>query len=233
MRANFKVAASFSRQLQGLRLFKCGWMGLFDHLLSRCVAPRLMCYYIQSNYVKTETKIYYISIHLAQQGPFPRCCIYHQTFWFSVWILVRQTRLILGVCGYEVWQQTAPAPQCPRWAPPSLSTPSICDGSSPAGSLRQGSQPSLPWKVVVTWDHPAVAQHTDGYSVSYSYWVMSVAATVLFLFCLCSYVNIRVYAYPVMVPCWIITFILYDLFWLSFPLVWGLTLYLIVSLCIQ
>lgn len=37
---SFKVTACKNRELP--ELCKCGWMGLFDHLLSRCAAPRLL-----------------------------------------------------------------------------------------------------------------------------------------------------------------------------------------------
>lgn len=50
----------FNRELQELRHLKCGWMGLFDRLLSRCAAPRLLCYCILPNYVKSIPKSFHI-----------------------------------------------------------------------------------------------------------------------------------------------------------------------------
>lgn len=51
-----------------------GW-SFFDHLLSRCAAPRLQCYFILTNYVKSITKSFHISINLAWQGPFPSATV--------------------------------------------------------------------------------------------------------------------------------------------------------------
>lgn len=66
-------------ELQGSGLFQegaagmCGWMGLFDRLLSRCVAPRSLCNCILPNYVKSKPKTFYIWIHYAWQGLPTRC----------------------------------------------------------------------------------------------------------------------------------------------------------------